>query len=396
MDETDKRLVNGLMWTAAILLGAYFMPWYGYQEQKSQEDASRNALESLNKNDSYLKYYPAMHPANLGVYSEEPISEPGGVTLVDRKAEYKKDTDVQDQQIDEAKKSSRMDFPEWTSVPDDDKLHPGGYFDRTYHEHKQSLLDKTLRNNGVDCVDNKIGFEQYTGDTNMQEVKAEEYLRKLFIAEKIIDLCVKSKIDEENHERSKNKKPEAFMRIINVLPQPSVAARPTALIPNPLYRPEERLKDPINNPKARPYTIQQWPPFIQEYPVELTLQCDVGTFMRFLSFVREPKQFLVIRNLEIVSPFMRESMRDKSELKYQGEASPNATAGQARILKLKDNQIQVTISAGGMDFFDPIKYPRGLYSGQEKAKADPNRRRIVPPTAPPAGNQGQTPDQQAF
>ena len=108
--------------------------------------------------------------------------------------------------------------------------------------------------------------------------------------------------------------------------------------------------------------------------------------MRFLSFVREPKQFLVIRSLEIVSPYLRESLRNKTELKYQGESAPNSTTGPARILKLKDNQIQVRITAEGMDFFDPIVHPHGLYSEPEKTKQN-NRRTIVAPTAPAAGNQ---------
>jgi len=387
MDETDKRLVNGLMWTSAVLLGAYFMPWYGYQVEREQEETSRTALDGLNKNDAFLKYYPAMHPANLGEYTDEPSSEPPGVYLSARKAEYLKDTTLQDKQIEDAKNSSRMEFPDWTVVPEDELGHAGGYFDRTYHPRKQHLLDKTLRDAGVDCVDNKIGFEQYTGKTDMKVEKAEEYLRKLFIAEKVIDLCVKAKIDEEAFERSKNRKPEAFMRIISVAPQPSVAAPPTALLPNPQYRPEERLKNPTGNIKASPFIVHAWKPFIQEYPVELLLQCDIATFMRFLSSVREPKQFLVIRSLEIVSPFLRESIKNKSELKYQGEAAPNSTTGPARILKLKDNQIQVKITAEGMDFFDPALHPHGLYSEAEKPKQT-NRRTIVTPTAPAAGNQG--------
>jgi hypothetical protein len=388
MDETDKRLVNGLMWLAAILLAAYFMPWYGYQEARTQEEASRNTLDGVNKNEAFLKFYPQMHPANLGTNDAEPASEPEGTPLSVRKAEYLKDTGLQDKQIEEAKKASRMDFPDWAKVPEDKKLHAGGYFDRTYHELKQKLLDKTLRDAGVDCVDNKIGFEDYVGDTQMDVEKAEEFLRKLFIAQKVIDLSVKAKTDEEQFERGKNRKPEAFMRIIKISPQPSVAAPPTALVPNPQYKPEEHLKNPTSM-KGSPYIIRSWRPFIQEYPVEMTLQCDINTFMRFLSFVREPKQFLVIRNLEIVSPYLRESIRSKAELKYQGEAglSPGSTTatGASRILKLKDNQIQVKMTAEGMDFFDPADKPKGLYSKQEKVKTDNNKRKIQVPTAPPPG-----------
>ena len=78
-------------------------------------------------------------------------------------------------------------------------------------------------------------------------------------------------------------------------------------------------------------------------------------------------------------------MKNKLELQYQGETAPGSTTtGPARILKLKDNQIQVKITAEGMDFYDPVQHPHGLYSEQEKPKG-PNRRTIVAPVNPAAG-----------
>ena len=173
------------------------------------------------------------------------MPEHSGVYLSGRKSEYLKDTTLQDKLIEDAKGSSRNgNFPGGTIVPEGTiQGTSGGYFDERYHEHKQHLLDKTrLRDVGVDSVDNKIGFAaQYIGKTDMKTEKAEgKRLRKLLhCGEGHRLVCQSQRSMKKPFERSKNRKPESFMRIISVSPEPSVAAPPTALVPNPQYRPEE-------------------------------------------------------------------------------------------------------------------------------------------------------------
>src|SRR5581483_10473792 len=110
-------------------------------------------------------------------------------------------------------------------------------------------------------------------------------------------LCVEAKAREENAERSRGVKPEAYMRIIEISPEQSVTAGPSVLEPNPAFSEAARQKNPL----LRKFIARKWPKFIQEYPVHLMLQCDSNTFERFLHSVRETgNHFLVIRNLEIV------------------------------------------------------------------------------------------------
>ncbi len=108
----------------------------------------------------------------------------------------------------------------------------------------------------------------------------------MYIAEKIIDLCIQAKVAEQNREEALGLKSEAFMRIMMVEPHDSEPTGPTALIPNPNFNPAE--KNPAS-PKFKKYNIESWRSFIQEYPVKIRLICDTNTFIHFLHSVRTPR-----------------------------------------------------------------------------------------------------------
>jgi hypothetical protein len=86
--------------------------------------------------------------------------------------------------------------------------------------------------------------------------------------------------------------------------------------------------------------------------------------------------------LQIVSPYLKDSRYDRSELNPQGlPKDPNDPDKQ---LELKPDHILVQMSAAGMDFFDPVKNPRGLYpKGAKVEKAGGGRgRRVIQAPAP--------------
>jgi hypothetical protein len=396
MDQTDKRLVNGLMWIAAVCLGAYFLPGFGYQVQQHDEEEQRKALQETDK--QYRVMYPDMHPANMGMTSNEELTDAPGIPLAELNASFSKGNKELDGGIDIKEKASRMNFDaatpysggiaNWTTIPDGWKRHEGGYFKDVLLNHIVAV-GNDLRLKQVYCDDDQIGFGPYTGETRIDEIQAKEYLRELFIDEKIIELCIKAKVKEEQVERDRGVKPEAYMRIVKISPEPSQPDGPSALIPNPKFSEEERKKNPLSE-RARKYNVKQWKKFIQQYPVQFVLQCDSNTFQRFLYSVREQGQFLVIRNLEIVSPYISESKEDTSELMGQEKS----TSLDSKNLKLDSRHIQVTISAAGMDFFDPEVYPKGLYSPPvDKTKVPTRSRHIIPaaPTAAP-GTGATTPE----
>ena len=375
MDDTDKRLVNGLMWIAAVCLGAYFLPYFGYQEQQREEERQRDTLIETDK--QYRRMYPDMHPAHRGQTTAEEVLDADGVPLAELNASFTKGNKELDVDIDKKEKASRMNFPDWTNIPLDWRKEEGLYFKDIFEKHKIAIGNE-LRLNQVSCDDDQIGFGQYAGETKIDEVQAKEYLRELFIDEKIIGLCIQAKVKEEKVERDRGLKPEAYMRIVKISKEASQPDGPTALVPNKAFSEEERKKNPLSE-RARKYNVKQWKKFIQQYPVEFVLQCDSNTFQRFLYSVREPGQFLVIRNLEIVSPYITESKEDKSELMGQETAGNQDKPSN---LKLDSRHIQVTISAAGMDFFDPEVYPKGLYSPPVDKNKKVDRPKHVIPNAP--------------
>lgn len=378
LDQTDKTLINGLVITVVFIAVAYFSPWYGYQEESRLEDSARDMLNQTNS--KYVKHYPPMHPAVMGRYSADaPESVEDTHYVADLKAAYEAANKETDAETKEKEAASRMSFEDWTEVPADRQRDPGVFFSNTYLQRRLNLEDDWRRAK-VECLDPDIGFKKWSdaGAVGKMDLdKSKEYLRELFIAEMIVRLAIKAKQSEEQHERSMNREPEAFMRIISVTPSESVPTGPSALIANPNFDFNE--KNPLS-PKFKKYNLRLWRNFVQEYPVEIVLQCDVNSFMRFLYSVRAPGQFLVIRNLEIVSPFMLESRVDKSELL---RFKPTETADQKR-WPPKEEHILVTISASGMDFFDPDKLD-SLYKKDKDKKETPGgtvrRRRMAAPQA---------------
>jgi hypothetical protein len=366
LDATDKRLVRGLLWIAVVAVIAYFLPGYGYQALCKNEETAREEAERLKSNfDKY--YHPPMTDAHLGRTAADTLAEqPGNTALIEaRHAEFSDSNAAIEAKLEDEKQRCKMPFGSgdatWVDVPENTR-EPGVYFSKMYEE-KRSALEKYCKSNGVELSDREIGFkkkfEGLVKSLNQKE-KAEEFLRELYIAESVVRLCVKAKKAQEEEEIRQAVKPEAYMHIISVTPQDSKATGPFILKRNAKY--DEKTANRLSA-KGRRYILEPLPKFIQEYPVEIVLHCDANTFRRFLRSVREPGKFLVIRSLEMISPFLAGSETDKSELAViQNEIKQNDASGEkGKKIDLKDEHIGVRLSAAGMDFFDPNVLPNGFY-----------------------------------
>jgi hypothetical protein len=340
MDSTDKAMVKGLMLFALLCGILYYYPLRGLLErvQETKEKLTPAVLD-------YNKYYDPAPMAVRGMPEEDASVEP--VTpgnLQERKRQYLAGIGQLKLRTKEKEDTSRMGFADWTRIPDVVSS-PGVYFASTWDRIKYQLADEARRAN-VDLVDDTIGFGDLPGRVNMSKAEAETYLRQLFIAEAVVRLCTRAKVAQEKAERESGNKPEAFMRIIKVErgSEKPVEVGPYSRIPNPKYDKAER------NPKSekfQKYITKEWDKFIYMYPVNIRLQCDVNSFRYFLSSVRSKGQFLVIRNLKIISPFLKESLRDKSELESL------IGRGNEKNVDYADEHIWVDLSAAGMDFFEP-------------------------------------------
>ena len=379
MDDTDKRLVKGLVWLVVFASLAYFFPgfWFlpgGYKQQKLEEATQRDRLKQ--SGEKFRRYYRPLHPAHFGDFSVDPVPDPPGTPVRLLKEQYAQgNTEIQ-QLIELKEKASRMSFPDWTKVPEIHKRNPGVHFMLMW-QRKQNSLNTEWNQAKVECADSEIGFKRFSGlISTWDENKTEEMLRELCIAERIIQLCINAKLHQEKDEKANNFAPEAYMRIISVTPDYSTTTGPSSLLPNLKYNPEER--NPASE-RFRKYNVKPGQPFIQEYPVEIVLQCDINSFMRFLHAVRSPGQFLVIRNLDIFSPFLDDSLYDKAEMEARDlQTDPNELE---KKLKIKDEHVIVRMSAAGMDFFDPIKNKHGLYEAGRRTLETPTgtkKQRVLP------------------
>lgn len=378
MDQTDKKLFNGAILVVISGLIAYYLPTYGYQEQQKREEDKRNELRQValggkEATGGYEFYYSPLQPVIYGGLQSGTTQAPiQGTPIAISKSNYSRSNSETEVKIAEKEAASKMAFPEWTNIPPDTK-EPGIYFASQF-EQKRALLQTMWRLAGVENVDEDIGFskEKYNGFV-LDENKTKEFLRELFIAEKMITLCVEAKQREEELEKRSGLQSEAFMRILSVSPQESVATGPSALMRNTNYNPDEH--NPTSD-RFRKYRVRQWRNFIQEYPVEIVFQCDVNTFHRFLHSVGTPGQFLVIRTMEILSPFMDESKNDKSEYTRMFKSDIEDMAGKK--VMVKDEHIVVRMSAAGMDFFDPDK-TQSLYTAKQGPVkvAPPRTRRAI-------------------
>lgn len=357
MDATDSKLLKGIVAFAVLGLVVYYYPFSwpidSYKAQTENLEQTREVIGPTKQ--TYESLYGTQDPQawDPNAVPIEIAGNPTKITVADRKAQYEEGIRSLQKLIKEREESSRMKFADWTVVPESER-NPGFYF--AYKWEKLRIeLDKEARQWSVEIVDKDIGFKKFVAaDTNIRDKHAaEELLRELDIAEKIIRLAIKAKREQEDEERKRNLKPEAFMRIITVTPQDSVKSGPYRRERNEAYKPE--ITDP-RDPRSKKFIVKELPKFIQEYPVEILLQCDVNSFMKFLRSVRTPGQFLVIRNLQIVSPFMGDSQRDKSDLRAILGDNPE------KQMDYKDEHLWVRISAAGMDFFEPVE-KKGTQAG---------------------------------
>lgn len=353
MDATDSRLLKGLTFFALLGLSVYYYPFSwpmeGYVEQVQELEKAKEEIGALK--DEYRAHYNSAPQEAFGVEAAQPTKfgpiKPYEVSFLQGEYEKKKQ-DLKDQ-ILEKQAASRMTFAEWTNVPKRWDGDEGPYFERTYTDRQKKLKEEWQRVY-VEVVDDNIGFDDFIKkrDLRMSPERAQEMLRELYIAETVIRLCIKAKVEQKAAEEKLSLKTVAFMRIISVVPLNSVATGPYIPVINPEY---EKKK---NDPRVQPYTMKPLKKFIREYPVEILLQCDFNSFRRFLSSVRSPGQFLVIRTLKMVSPFLNDSKKDKSDFAsiVEGKNSENKP-------DWLPEHIFVRISAAGMDFFDPDNFLDG-------------------------------------
>ncbi|MFH0938778.1 MAG: hypothetical protein V1899_05815 [Planctomycetota bacterium] len=370
MDATDKRLVNVLIWFTVFGLLTYFIPGFGYRAMQEEEEKARELLKppegSTHK--SWVRYYSPMHPAHYGeIFTDTPPPETG-VLLSDLKTNYERNNQAIQQQIKTRQSETRIHFPDWTEIPEKYRDKPGYYWADIWEKHRRILDDEWTRAK-VECLEGAIGFGSYKGLIETNPIRAREFLRELYIAESVIRLCIKAKQEQEEYERLRFQ-PEAYMKIISIIPQESVATGPSELRKNPKFRAGKDER----NAFVREYIAVPLGKFIQEYPVEIVLQCDINTFERFLYSVRTRDQFLIIRNLEIVSSYLGESKEDKSEL--TGFETKLKAEGRRAKDPSKDEHVFVRLSAAGMDFFDPETHPHGLGSAKEQTNTRTPRSRF--------------------
>lgn len=387
LDQTDKKLINGLIVSVVLFGVVYFWPWdtpfTGYSKQAELLESARGSLTTTAG--KYAQTHPALRQVHFGGSGSADTLPPDGelFLLSKLKGRFGEANKVTQQYIDVKQLSNKINFPEWTDIPEGTR-NAGEYFRNIYEKHIL-LVENECKGNGIELDDRRLGFDFSGGLPD--ENKSKELLRELFIAEKVIDLCKLAKVKEEARERNMNKKPEAYMRIMQVKPEVSETAGPTALVPNPKFDPNE--KNP-SSPKFKKYIVDKWANFIQEYPVRIQLMCDTNSFIHFLHSIRTIEgQFLVIRQLEILSPALEHSNRDKSEMEpFKLEAT--STSNIPKRWPQKEEQIIVTMVAAGMDFFDPKVQPNGFYV----AKTGPVRpvrqggfrmTKTAPSIAPPVG-----------
>lgn len=349
-DATDTLMLKVLAGLAVLGGAVYFYPFtwpaQGYQGETEAVQQARETLEPILE--EYGKYYPPPPRSVLDPDNVEEVIQRVGVKMAARKRAYEAEIVQLKTRIAGKQGVTRMNFVKWTEVPPEEEREPGFYFQRTWDKLRLELVD-TARRANVDLVDQDIGFKKISGDVRMPQEKARMWLRELFIAQAVINLCINAKLKQEEQERSENKKLEAYMRILSATPEDPVQIGAYSRTPNPQYDPSER------NPKSeryQKYITREWRKFIQMYPVRILLQCDINSFRHFLKSVRSQGQFLVIRNLEIVSPYLKESRKDTTE--FQRLSGERGT----KVADYKEEHVWVELSAAGMDFITPAKTER--------------------------------------
>ena len=170
-------------------------------------------------------------------------------------------------------------------------------------------------------------------------------LRQLSIAETIIKLLVQAYRDQFAAEVGK--KGSAFLQIVRVIPEEKVRTGAVKFRPNPAYDPTK--------PRSEKFVLQRYREFIEEYPVEITVVCDMNTLIRFLNSVRQKGRFLVIRKLDVLAPAIAKSAEGATD--YQSSVEIPIGQGKTKRVDLdmdveKQERLRVMITAAGMSFLN--------------------------------------------
>jgi len=209
--------------------------------------------------------------------------------------------------ISELKTRLEFPFPAWVTPPNDAKA--GEYFIKKHSERREDM--RTLcTQKGVQLLDGDLGFDRSATGSIIDRAKAMENLKSLSIVEKLIVLLTDTKVTT----------------IAKVSPEDSLLTGSYRMVDNPAY------SEGSTQPKKKRVPN---PPFIREYPVQIEIICDLTTLMKFLSSVRQEKQFLLVRDIAI-------------------SADPPENRKTAELMKL--GEVYVTIAAAAMRFLSPEEH----------------------------------------
>ncbi|MBN1809862.1 MAG: Amuc_1100 family pilus-like protein [Planctomycetes bacterium] len=207
-------------------------------------------------------------------------------------------------EIDELKTRLEFPFPEWVTPPKESN--PGEYF-RTMHSQWRMDATSTCTVKGVQLLDGNLGFSDRGV---IDRARATEDLQNLSIVVKLIYLLADVKVTA----------------ITRVAPEEPIVTGSFRREKNPQYVPRG------GQPKMK---VVPNPAFIREYPVRLEIITDVTTLMRFLSSVRQEKQFFLISDISISTE----------------------TPGDKKVAEMmKPGQVYVKIAAAAMRFLSPEEH----------------------------------------
>ncbi|MGD0091029.1 MAG: hypothetical protein ABSE73_14015, partial [Planctomycetota bacterium] len=155
LDDTDKRLMKGLIWLAVFGLLAYVFPgfWFlpgGYRVQADGETKAKGDL--THTGEKFRKFYKPISKANFGEYTEDSVPDPPGSPMTQLKDQFSKSSTEMQQLIIQKENWSRMTFPEWTKVPEANQRDPGVYFAYML-EKKKNMLASDWYAAKVECLD---------------------------------------------------------------------------------------------------------------------------------------------------------------------------------------------------------------------------------------------------
>lgn len=232
---------------------------------------------------------------------------PPGRPVSALKASFERESERLTKRLREVREELQIPFPDWTKVPEGKD--PASYFLVTHSTKRQDLAALCSRKK-VDLLDPNIGFPQEKFGGVLEKDKAEKNLRKLYIVERLVGLLCDGRVK----------------KIVKVTPNEPKQEGAVWTERNPKYRPERS--------SSQEFIVHRYPSFIWEYPIEIGVVCDIDALMNFLHSVRQTKQFLTVRAIDVASPDAYE-----------------AAGGKATVWKESGPKLlQVTISAAGMSF----------------------------------------------